>query len=227
MLSRARKPFSENDYTCNGKAFQYLQRDLAAHANCAGVHYFPVLRPEDYDIDVAVYASEQDYKAGKDPIAFIELEVKESRFRKWLKGQFPFPDIHFLYRKTGEIQQTALPFWICYNEDGTDCAIAEMESFMSFPIARNTSPAKDFVYTLPKELFVFGPENIVSMMDQFVRDQMGYTKKDMKQHWLAAYALANRSFRLRHRYDQTRETHSSMRLRQQRNDCPIGVNQYL
>lgn len=161
-MTHIRKPFSASSWEKhNQSAFDFLKRDIESTTNIFGAHYYPVLRPEDYDVDVALYRSERAYKSKEPPIAYIELEVKTEGAGRWVAGGYPYPDIHFLLRKTHLMHQDAVTFWVCYNQDGTDCAMLPIESVSAYPLAQNASQHEDLVYVIPKEACLFGTEAVV------------------------------------------------------------------
>ena len=224
MTQHVRKPFSTDDYKRNTKAFELLQRDLARAMGCSGNHYYPVLRAEDFGIDVAVYFSKEEYEKGKYPVAYIELEMKERSACRWERGQYPFEDIHFLYRKCHLVHQNAIPFWVCYNYDGSDCVTIQMEDIHSYPIGQNASGVGDLVYTLPVSLCRFGPENIVRTMETFVKSQIpSALSVDMR----TMFDYANEAFRNRIQYRHTAFIQDALTTAQRMNKPTVGLKSFL
>ena len=165
MKKHIRKKFDADDYENNDLAFSYFERDVINYNNLNGTSYFPVLKYEDYNIDVAVYYNKNDYLDNKEPIFYIELEIKTKDAANWEKNNYPYSDIHFLYRKDHLIIQDALPFWVCYNYDGTDSVIIPIENVSAYPIALNGSKYGDYIHIIPTEALVFGNENLLKYIE--------------------------------------------------------------
>lgn len=226
-MERQRKPFSGNDYQNAKKAFQFLKRDFEA-AEIFGWHrYYPVLLPEDYDIDVAVYLDQRAYEEKEDPIFFIELEIKTETCCKWTPGHYPFPDIHFLYRKAHLTFQNKVPFWVMYNEAGTDCCIVNMEAIASYPIAQNSSKTEDLIYLLPPQLCQFGTQNLIQYIEEYYGGQIDVSLEYVWGNQEEVFQTVNVAYAARHKYQIMKQEHQKLVRAQQRNLTHIGIKHYL
>lgn len=218
-----RKVFSQGEYDKrNRDAFEFLKRDILSSSS-----YYPVLRDEDFDIDVALYASKAAYRRHEKPLAFIELEIKAEKCYEWEKGAYPFPDIHFLYRKMHLMHQPAIAFWTCYNSTGTDCVTVPMEAIPSYPMGANTSQHEDLVVTVPIEACVFGGENIIATIEQYVREQMMIGEKLFQTAPEFYFANANKAYQKRHKYVETHDVQRRLTMRQKKNLPTVGIKTYL
>lgn len=200
-----RKKFRKADYAANEQAFEFLKRDMAAFSNYAGRHLFPVLYQENYDIDAGLYLSESDFKKGNDPIALVELEMKSQNCCKYWDGPHKFPKSwptgNFLGRKAHLAFQKTIPFWICYNFNGTDCMILPMEELLGLSVAQNSS-IHDLVYPVPKCILNFGRENILPVIDRVMAAHYGCDKpEELKMADEEMYRTANRVYQKIHRSD--------------------------
>lgn len=226
LVDRSRKQFSKKDHAAASKAFSFLQRDMGCQPTAYGHPYYPVLRKEDFGIDVAVYKNEAEYRIGSIPLFYIELEVKE-KAAGWTPGHYPFPDIHFLARKAHLLYCNAVPFWVCYNHDGTDCVTVPMEIIQAFPLAQNSSIYHDLVYLLPIEACTFGCGNIVKTIESYYKGQLGISQACLTCYPDHKFGLVNRSYRRRFQYDQVRIQQQHLTEMQRKNDCPVGIRQFL
>lgn len=224
MVEHVRKPFSTEDYKHNNLAFDLLVRDLKATPGRSGNYYYPVLKNEDYGIDVVVYFSEEEYRKGKYPVAYIELEMKEKSACVWEKGKYPFDDIHFLYRKEHLLHQNAVPFWVCYNYDGTDCVTVQMEDLQCYPIGQNSSGVEDLVIPLPIALCKFGVGNIVNTIEDFVSGQFPPIQgADMR----TLFDYENEAFRKRIHYTYTVFAQAALTHNQRTNTPITGIKHFI
>lgn len=157
----SRKPFSQADYDkYNTMAFQLLKEDLPD---------FYVDQPkENYGIDTFVYPSEHLFKAGADPLFAVELEVKRSG--GWGTGEYPYPTIHFLARKAKNRVQDCIPFFVQYNQDGSNALVIPYPHIFSYPLKQmhsaktddgvNLMTSDDYYYDIGKEACTFGRKNL-------------------------------------------------------------------
>lgn len=226
-MERQRKPFSQDDYKNAQAAFSYLKRDLAQGETFSSHRYFPVLYPEDFGIDAGVYLDQAAYEAGQPPIFLVELEIKTQSCCRWEPGKYPFPDVHFLYRKAQLGFQEQTPFWVMYNGDGTDCCIVNIEAAMTYPIAQNTSPSQDLIYMLPPSLCQFGTRNLIRYIEDYFAQQAGV---DFPYLWSApgeVFGEVNAAYANRHQFQKMRKAHEKLIANQKKNWCPVGIKQYL
>lgn len=223
-----RKEFSQEDWDQNNQlAFEFLRRDFNEYQNTLGGHYFPVLKPEDFGVDVALYKSKMAYEKGASPIAYIELEIKTEAACSWEKGKYPFRDIHFLYRKAHLMHQDAVAFWVCYNKEGTDCVILPIETVAAYPLCQNASKHEDLVYVVPTEACVFGSGNMVNEIDSYFASQVGVKKRVFAMSPDLYINIVNRAYQARHRYRETREIQKSLLNKSRKNEKMVGVKVFL
>lgn len=223
-----RKKFSQNDWDENNQlAFEFLKRDFLENENVLGGHYYPVLKPEDYDVDVALYKNERAYREGYNPIAYIELEVKTESACKWEEGKYPFSDIHFLYRKAHLMHQSAIVFWICYNKSGTDCAIIPIEAISAYPLCQNASEHGDLVYVIHREACLFGRASVVGAIDEYYMSQIGVGRKVFLLSADLYINIVNQAYRARHRYKETRKVKNELLSKSRKNERMVGVKTFL
>lgn len=144
------KVFDANDYKDNDKAFIALQQSFK--------FLYPVLREEDYGIDVDVYNGEQAYQKKAKPICKIELEVKHN----WNGKEFTFPDVQFLAKKMKHIRQEVIPFFVMFNTDCSNAGIIAFSKIAScdMDIVKCKNIGNDLFYRIPKQKFIWGIENI-------------------------------------------------------------------
>lgn len=121
----SRKPFSKSEYDkFNSMAFDKLKEDLPG---------FYIDQPEEnYGIDTFAYQSEIAFKRGDAPLFAIELEAKKSG--GWGEGDYPYPTVHFLARKAKNRVQDCVPFWVQYNEDGSNALVLPISYVFSYPL---------------------------------------------------------------------------------------------
>jgi len=217
-MEQIRKTFSEDDYKANDKAFQYLQRDILMYNMEHGTHYCVELREEDYGIDVALYYNEEK----KYVVCYFELEMKTQKAGNWKKGNYPYPDLHCLYRKDHLILQVKVPFWICYNYDGSDCAFIPMETIPIYPLAKNRSGIGDLVHVVPTEAFIFGGENIIPYIEAYVNSQVN---GDMSIE--EKFELMNYAYRCRHRYNKVIKAQYELSREMQEGKSRVGISGYI
>lgn len=242
MLSQAivpqnRKPFELQVYKKNNdKAFQFLKRDLSWFCNVWGEHFYPVLVEDDYGIDVHVFASEGAYLNGHDPVAMIELEIKEQKCcKKWNTAGafFPYKTVNFLYRKFHLIYQKAMPFWVCYNFNGTNCVSFCLEDLMGMPIAFNSSENEDPIFPVPTKMITQGTQNLTFLMDRTMTAHLGldqpYDAVALYKNAEEAYKGANQIFRKIHRVDDpiVMSAHAEMVGKMQRRELFTGITSFL
>lgn len=144
------KKFSIIDYKENMRAFRALEDAFKV------LH--PVLRPEDYDIDVDVYLDEASYQRGDSPIAQIELEVK----RRWRGSRFPYRDVQFPRRKVKYIDLPIVGYWVLFNEDCSECGIISLSHIKNYPFrtVNCSGIGLDDFKVIPVEDMVWGIENL-------------------------------------------------------------------
>lgn len=228
-----RKQCTDKDYQANSKAFEFLKRDLAEFANYAGIHLYPVLFPENYGIDVGIYTSEAAYKAGKAPIALVELEIKEARCcPSWnAPNAFPkWPTINFLVRKMHLVFQQSMPFWVCYNFNGTDCMTFSMVELLGLPVAKNSSDIKDPIIPIPKKLVTFGRENITKVIDRTMAAYHGYESPFAVQKPVEeAFDHANRVYQKVFRADNLAiiDARNGLVRKMQRGERIEGISEFI
>lgn len=228
------KEFTAKDYEANQRAMGFLARDLAAFNNYAGAQFYPVFHPEDYGIDVPIYASYFSYMAKKDPIAFIELEIKEYRCcPQWdAPGKFPinWKTTNFLGRKSHLAFQSMMTFWVCYNFNGTDCMTLPLEYLLGQIIAKNSSKVGDAGFIIPKEVIAFGRENIIKVIDCSMAAHHGCDSPfEVQMTFEDAYEYANRVYCKIHRFDDSRAilAHKELVFNMQKGILIPGVSEYL
>lgn len=232
-----RKPFELRLYNeNNNKAFQFLKRDLAYFCNVWREHFYPVLVEENYGIDVYVYRHKGAYSNGEAPVAMIELEIKEQRSCKnWTSANAPFPydTVNFLYRKFHLIYQTAIPFWVCYNFNGTNCVSFCLEDLMGMPIAFNSSKNEDPTFPVPTKMITQGTQNLTTLIDRTMAAHLGlnqsYDAVVLYKTSACEYATANQIFRKIHRVDDPNviSAHTEMVRKMQRREVFTGITSFL
>lgn len=223
-----RKEFSQSDWSENNQlAFEFLKRDFLKNKNVLGGFYYPVLKPEDYGIDVCIYKSERAYRENYLPIAYIELEIKTEAACEWKAGRYPFSDIHFLYRKAHLLHQNAIPFWVCYNKKGTDCAVLPIEAVSAYPLCQNSSKHEDLVYVIPREACQFGCETLVKSIDEYFMSQVGLGEKAFIQAPDLYIGIVNHAYQARHRYKETHNIQEELLDKSRKNEKMIGVKVFL
>lgn len=156
-----RKPFSKADYDkYNSMAFKLLQQDLP--------DFYVNMPAENYGIDTFVYPSETLFNAGADPLFAVELEVKRSG--GWGIGEYPYPSVHFLARKAKNRVQSCIPFFVQYNQDGSNALVIPYPHIFSYPLCQmhgaRTDDGKckttsdDYYYDVAKEACTFGRDKL-------------------------------------------------------------------
>jgi len=145
-----KKVFDINDYKDNDKAFAALQ-------GCFKFLY-PVLRKEDYGIDVDVFNGEQAYMKNASPVCKIELEIKHN----WQGREFNFPDVQFLAKKMKHLKQDVVPFFVLFNDDCSNAGIISFSKIASceMDIVKCKGIGDDLFYRIPRKQFVWGIHNI-------------------------------------------------------------------
>jgi len=105
--------------------------------------------PKKKGVDFLLYLNEK-------LIGYAELEVKFTwETHEWSK----FPNIQFPVRKE-HFARTDLPtFMVMFNATGSNALIVEAKTMVESPIVhRWTRRGKDFLYQVPLDKVVFGPE---------------------------------------------------------------------
>lgn len=161
LIDTGRKPFSKADYDrYNTMAFQLLKEDFP--------DFHVDMPPEHYGIDTFVYPSKELFDAGAEPLFAVELEVKCSG--GWGAREYPYPTVHFLARKAKNRIQNCIPFFVQYNQDGSNGLILPYPRIFSYPLqqmqdaktndGQHTMVSNDYYYDVSKEACVFGRSNL-------------------------------------------------------------------
>lgn len=156
-----RKPFSKKDYDkYNDLAFQLVQKDMP--------DFYIYQPPENYGIDTFGYSSQEAFELGAAPLFAIELEVKRSGC--WGTGEYPYPTVHFLARKAKNRAQNCIPFFVQYNQEGSNGLIIPYSHIFSYPLCQMQEAktndgtgvmlSNDCYYDIAKSACVFGRENL-------------------------------------------------------------------
>lgn len=159
--SNNRKPFSKQDYDkYNTMAFRLLQEDFP--------DFYIDQPPENYGIDTFGYSSKEAFEAGADPLFAIELEVKRSG--GWGRGDYPYPTVHFLARKAKNRVQDCIPFFVQYNQDGSNALAIPYPHIFSYPLCqmhgaktddgKGVTQSDDYYYDVAKSACTFGREHL-------------------------------------------------------------------
>jgi len=151
MALQSMHPFNKELYhKCNTPSFEVLCQNFKL--------LYPVLRPEDYGIDVSVYISDKAFHSGSEPIAKIELEVKGH----WTEYNFPFNDIQCLAKKQKHARQPVCTYWVLFNRNLTNCGIVPFSKILvsELSVIKCRNKYDDFFYKVLKSDFVWGLEHI-------------------------------------------------------------------
>lgn len=159
-MIKPQKQFSSKDYEKNQIAFESLQKHFTFLS--------PILRQEDYGIDVAVFNGENAFKKGATPLCYLEIESKSN----WKGKEFPsqFPDVQFLAKKQRFLNLDIPVYWVLFNDDCTNAAIINLRKIPSFELdvvyCKPASIGYDFFYRIPKKEMVWGIQNIERFLVQ-------------------------------------------------------------
>lgn len=154
------KKFNPDDYHKNQLAFESLQQHFS--------FLFPILRQEDYGVDVAIYNGERAYQKQAAPLCYLEIESKSN----WKGKEFPkhFPDVQFLAKKQRFIRMDKPVYWVLFNDDCTNAGIINFRKIMLYELdvvyCKPDSIGYDFFYRIPKKEMVWGIENIERFLIQ-------------------------------------------------------------
>lgn len=144
------KSFDTEDYKDNQKAFEALK----------GLFKFlyPVLRNEDYGVDVAIYNGLSAYRKNAEPLAYLELEVKHN----WKGEIFPFEDVQFLAKKHKFAKLELPTYWVLFNSDCTECGIIPMRRILvcDLDIVNCRGIGEDYFYRIPRNQMVWGKTKV-------------------------------------------------------------------
>lgn len=144
------KVFDEESYKENINAFMALKELFS--------FLYPVLREEDYGVDVSIYNGFVAYQKQAEPLAYIELEVKNN----WVGQNFPFPDIQFLAKKQKFAKLDLPTYWVLFNRDCTECGIIPMRKIIicELDIVKCKNIGEDYFYRIPKNQMIWGKDKI-------------------------------------------------------------------
>ncbi len=119
---------------------------------------YPVLREEDYGVDVALYNGSLAYEKDATPLAYLELEVKNN----WQGKNFPFKDIQFLAKKHKFARLDLPTYWVLFNEDCSECGIIPMRKILvcELDIVNCKGIGRDYFYRIPREEMLWGKDKI-------------------------------------------------------------------
>lgn len=154
------KKFDEKDYIKNEMAYEALKRHFS--------FLFPVLREEDFGVDVAVYNGERAYHKKAEPLCYLEIESKSN----WKGRDFPryFPDVQFLAKKQRFIRMDKPVYWVLFNDDCTNAGIINFRKIMTCELdvvyCKQDSIGYDFFYRIPRNEMVWGIEHIERFLIQ-------------------------------------------------------------
>lgn len=186
------KPFSKSEYDqCNDFAVTLLQKDLP--------RFYVHKPPENYGIDTFVYASRELFEMGDAPLFSVELEVKKSGH--WGEGSYPFSTVHFLARKARLLNSRCVPFFVQYNENGTNalllpcsyitgCTLKQMFGATSSDGTRSN----DYYYDVPLEACVFGRQNLQDGILQYFANILDVAKQAVEAVPSAMMSRGNRIY---------------------------------
>lgn len=148
------KTFEQKDYVKNQKAFESLENNFQ--------FLYPVLRAEDYGIDVAVYNGKRAFEKGVAPLCYLEIESKSN----WKGKDFPskFPDVQFLAKKQRFLNLDRPVYWVLFNEDCSNASIINLRRIVTCELdvvyCKTSSIGNDFFYRIPKRDMMWGIENV-------------------------------------------------------------------
>lgn len=193
----SRKPFSKSEYDkFNNMAFEKLKEDMPD---------FYIFQPEEnYGIDTFAYASQKDYKIGEPPLFAIELEAKKSG--GWGMGEYPYPTVHFLARKAHLINQPCVPFWVQYNEDGTNALILPLPFIFNYPIkqmfgakscdsAGHKLTSNDYYYDVALDACTFGRDKLQDAAINYFASILAVAPQAIKAMPSTLMERGNKSYR--------------------------------
>lgn len=150
----SQKKFDEEDYKKNQLAFEALLNQFK--------FLYPVLREEDFGIDVAIYNGERAFKKGLAPICYIELEQKHH----WQGKDFPqyFKDVQFLAKKHKFANLNHPAYWVLFNNDYSNAGIINFRKIVTCELdvvkCKNLDIGHDYFYRIPLDEIMWGIENL-------------------------------------------------------------------
>lgn len=153
-MIQPQKKFSEEYYKKNEMAFNSLKSSFN--------FLYPVLRKEDFGIDVAIYNGERAYKKGAKPVCYAEIETKYH----WKEREFPkhFKDVQFLAKKHKFVTLDRPVYWILFNRDCSNAGIINFRDIMTCELdivtCNNPEIGDDYFYRIPKNKMTWGIENL-------------------------------------------------------------------
>jgi len=147
------KKFSEKDYEKNSIAFESLKKEFA--------FLYPVLRMEDYGVDVAIYNGKRAFEKKVEPLCYLEIESKSN----WKSYEFPsnFPDVQFLAKKQKFINMDKTVYWVLFNDDCSNAGIINFKNIVTCEldvVNCKNGIGDDFFYRIPKKDMMWGLSNI-------------------------------------------------------------------
>lgn len=153
-MIKPQKKFNGTAYKKNDMAFEALQKHFQ--------FLYPVLREEDFNVDVAIYNGKNAYEKGFPPICYVEIETKYH----WAGRDFPrnFKDIQFLAKKHrfGTLEHPV--YWILFNRDCTNATIINFKDIMTCELdivtCNNPEIGDDYFYRIPLNKMTWGIENL-------------------------------------------------------------------
>lgn len=192
----SRKPFSKAEYDrFNTMAFEKLKEDMPG---------FYIFQPEeDYGIDTFAYASKEAFDMGEDPLFAIELEAKKSG--GWT-GEYPYPTVHFLARKAHLVNQSCVPFWVQYNEHGTNALILPLPFVFNYPIkqifgAKSSDAAgheltsNDYYYDVAIDACTFGRDKLQDAVIDYFASILSVAPQAIKAMPSTLMGKGNKAYR--------------------------------
>ncbi|WCF11583.1 hypothetical protein NDS46_30005 (plasmid) [Paenibacillus thiaminolyticus] len=146
------KRFDKKDYSKNDLAYQALKNKFST--------LYPVLRDEDFGVDVAIYNGKRAFEKGMSPICYVELESKSN----WKGLKFPksFPDVQFLAKKQKFIKMDRPVYWVLFNDSCTNAAMINFKDIISceLDIVTCGSIGSDYFYRIPLKKMMWGIDNL-------------------------------------------------------------------
>jgi hypothetical protein len=146
-----RKPFNEEDYKNDSKAKKAFKPCFT--------RLYPFIGKENYNIDTAIYRSKEDYDKKRNPVAWVELEVK----LPWEDFYCQYHNIDYLYKKLKYTKPNM--FWCCFNKDQTNCCIISIQDIWNYgkyieKPCKNLNGKVDRFYRVPRHYFGWGNNHI-------------------------------------------------------------------
>lgn len=140
---------------------------------------------------------------GEDPLFAIELEAKKSG--GWT-GEYPYPTVHFLARKAHLVNQSCVPFWVQYNEHGTNALILPLPFVFNYPIkqifgAKSSDAAgheltsNDYYYDVAIDACTFGRDKLQDAVIDYFASILSVAPQAIKAMPSTLMGKGNKAYR--------------------------------